>query len=142
MAPNRNGALAAVWLWAVIAGTIAARKGSATAAPMVPRKNVRRDRCFFVMIIAPPPSVNLRDFVSSLNWTDLGPHLERHALDDPHDDRLEAIVVLRRVLHDAPDNGHIGGFEPPAQRVDQQVLGHRADNDIGPAEARLHPLGT
>ncbi len=45
---------AAVRAWAVSAGTIASRNGSATAAPNAPRRNVRRDRCFLVMNMATP----------------------------------------------------------------------------------------
>ena len=47
--PNRNGELAASR--AERAGVIASSIGSAIVAPNAPRMNVRRDRCFFVMII-------------------------------------------------------------------------------------------
>ena len=43
----------------------------------------------------------------------------------PDDDRREVIVVLRRLLHDAPDDGHIGRFDPAAERVGQHPLGER-----------------
>jgi hypothetical protein len=46
--------LAAVRDCAVSAGTIASSIGSAIAAPNVPRMKVRRDRCFFVMIMVAP----------------------------------------------------------------------------------------
>ena len=36
------------------AGIMASRNGSATVAPIAPRTNVRRERCFFVMIMASP----------------------------------------------------------------------------------------
>jgi len=39
---------AAVFRWAVAAGTIASRNGNATVAPS-PRRTVRRERCFLVM---------------------------------------------------------------------------------------------
>ena len=42
---------------AVSAGTMASSRGSAIAAPKVPRRNVRRDECFFVMIMAAWPSL-------------------------------------------------------------------------------------
>src|SRR5262249_21779733 len=45
--PRRRMGAAAVSASGVIAGTIASRSGSATAAP-IPRNNVRRSRCFFV----------------------------------------------------------------------------------------------
>src|SRR5262249_1553760 len=48
MAPNRVLAPAAACLNGVAAGTIDSRKGRAIVTP-APCKNVRRDRCFFVM---------------------------------------------------------------------------------------------
>ena len=57
MAPNRNGERAAVRDCAVSAGTIASSSGSAIVAPKAPRMNVRRDRCFFVMIMTTVPSL-------------------------------------------------------------------------------------
>src|SRR5207247_141310 len=44
------------------AGVMAWRKGRATAAP-APRRNVRRDRCFFVMIIDPMGLTPLSTYV-------------------------------------------------------------------------------
>src|SRR5262245_43102442 len=48
--PIRNG-VAAVLVFADNAGAIASSIGSAIVAPKAPRRKVRRDRCFFVMII-------------------------------------------------------------------------------------------
>ena len=48
--PSRRTGAAAVFARAVIDGTIASRSGSATVAPM-PRRNVRRGKAFFEMIM-------------------------------------------------------------------------------------------
>ena len=103
---------------AVSAGTIASSRGSATAAPKVPRRNVRRDRCFFVMIMCYCGHFRSCDAVDGFGRLQFGPHLERRALDDAHDDRREAIVVLRRFLTIAPDDGHVGRLDArgPAHR--------------------------
>jgi hypothetical protein len=50
-APKRRGGFAAVFAVAVSAGTMASRKGSASAVP-TPRRNVRRGNDSFVMNIA------------------------------------------------------------------------------------------
>jgi len=47
-APNRNSGLAAVFDWAVRAGTIASSSGRATVAP-TPLRNVRLGSDFLVM---------------------------------------------------------------------------------------------
>src|SRR5512143_3755481 len=47
MKPARRVGLAAVWASAVPAGIMASSKGRATVAPM-PRRKVRRCKCFFV----------------------------------------------------------------------------------------------
>ncbi len=46
----------------------------------------------------------------------------------------QAIVVLRRLFHDAPNDGHIGRFDPAAQGVGQHPFGERRDERIGPAQ--------
>jgi hypothetical protein len=48
MNPRCGFGLAAVWASAVQAGIIASNKGRPTVTP-APRRNVRRERCFFVM---------------------------------------------------------------------------------------------
>src|SRR6185503_19024935 len=48
MNPMCGFGLAAVWARAVQAGIIASRSGRPTVTP-APRRNVRRERCFFVM---------------------------------------------------------------------------------------------
>ena len=112
------------------AGTIASSSGSAIAAPNVPRRNVRRDRCFFVMIMATAPSL-VRPLLDWFGRLQPRPHLERRALDDAVNDRREAVVVLRRLLHDAPDDRHIGRLEAAAQRVGQHPLGQHGDEGFG-----------
>ena len=64
----------------VCAPTIESSSGSATVAP-TPCRNVRRDRCFFVMNI------------SLLLGRGLGLHLERRALHDRHDERREPVPI-------------------------------------------------
>ena len=78
--PERRGC-AAVLACAVSAGTIASSSGSATAAPNVPRMNVRRDRCFFVMIMATVP-LACATLLTVSAGSSARPHLERRALDD------------------------------------------------------------
>ncbi len=48
--PMRGDPAAAVFFSKVCAGSIASSKGNASVTP-IPRKNVRRGRCFFVMNI-------------------------------------------------------------------------------------------
>src|SRR5687767_3981281 len=95
MQPSRVGrAPAAVCANAVPAGIIDSSSGSASVTPM-PWRNVRRDRCFFVM--------NDIASVSSLNGSDdpsvrilrapLHALLERIALDDAEHERGEAVSL-------------------------------------------------
>src|SRR4026209_906960 len=115
MAPNRNGVLAAVCAWAVSAGTIASSMGSAIAAPNVPRRNVRRDRCFFVMIMAAVPSLRNADRAfqrlcdSARGFCRLkpGPHLEWRGFDDAQNDRFKAVIIGSRLLDDAANDWHV-----------------------------------
>src|SRR5262245_48494495 len=84
IAAKRCGRFAAVRACAVSAGTIASRKGSATVAPNVPTRNVRRDKCFLVMNMATPVSVSLRDSLLS-GLPGFHSHLERRTFDDALD---------------------------------------------------------
>src|SRR5215510_11438331 len=130
MAPKRKGVFAAVRAWAVRAGTIASSMGSAIAAPKVPRKNVRRDRCFFVMIMAAVPSLRNADR-ASLRLCDSGrgfcrlqpgPHLEWRAFDDALNDRFETIASSCVLLNNAANDGHIRWFHASTQGVGQHPL--------------------
>src|SRR5688572_26710673 len=112
MHDSRVRPAAAVLASAVRAGTIASRKGSATVAPM-PRRTVRRERCFLVryMLISPA-------------------HLECWTLDDPQDEGREAITRSGRVAHDPADGRHVEGRETSAETVGHEVLGERAHDDL------------
>src|SRR5690606_6582517 len=97
----RGFGAAAVCASAVAAGTMASRKGSATLAPRL-RSTWRRERCFLVMNMAVPPgssSVVERQAVAALRGQGL--HLESGALHDALHDAVEAVVIRRRLLHDA-----------------------------------------
>src|SRR5438876_8843119 len=77
------------------AGSIASRNGRATVTPM-PFRTVRREMCFIVMCMSPLPLLlRIRGGHHGLGLA----HLERGAVHDPDDERREAIVVLRRLLH-------------------------------------------
>ena len=53
---------------------MASRNGSATVAPKVPRMNVRRERCFFVMIMAAPSLFDLSlILIVQRYWVPAGP---------------------------------------------------------------------
>src|SRR4026209_1003217 len=145
MAPNRNGVLAAVCAWAVSAGTIASSMGSAIAAPKVPRRNVRRDRCFFVMIMAAVPSLRnadsafqrLCDSARGFCRFQPGPHLEWRALDDALDDGFETVIIGCRFLDNAANDEHIRWLDASTQGVGHQPLGENSGERFRPAEDRI-----
>src|SRR5436190_15706224 len=103
MQARRVFGLAAVWADGVAAGTIDSRNGSATLAP-TPCRNVRRDTCFFMM--------NMTRLLSSAL---LPLHLKRRALDDPQDDRREAIVAGRGASNDRANGRHISVLHRPPE---------------------------
>src|SRR2546422_8562558 len=83
MAPNRVRGLAAVCASGVAAGTIDSRKGKAMVTP-APRRNVRRERCFFVMnIMIFSSSETARSSLYpervTRNYSLLAPHREQFA---------------------------------------------------------------
>ena len=86
------------------AGTIDSSSGSASVTP-VPRRNVRRERCFFVMNVTArvPPSYR---FI----WNGT-------LLHDADDERREPVVVAGRVANDGAHGRHVEVLDPPAQRV-------------------------
>src|ERR1700734_2996049 len=110
MNPMWGVGVAAVAASAVRAGIIASSKGSATAAPM-PRKNVRRSRCFLVMNIRSP----LFLMTGRCNLDRAGRrlrrsfHLERYALRDSHHYRREPVVVPLGVAHNLAYRRHVVG---------------------------------
>src|SRR5438876_11656161 len=99
MQVSRLFGFAAVLPSGVCAGTMDSRKGNAIVTP-APRRNVRRDRCFFVMNIVSTlhPSYLVR--VRAL-WF-FHPHLKGVALHDGHNQRGESIVVARGLSRDGP----------------------------------------
>src|SRR5262245_10060278 len=112
----------AVFDCAVRAGAIASSIGSAIVAPNAPRRKVRRDRCFFVMIICllhswavdRPYGCRSGHSVAGLSGFQARPHLERLAFDNSVDDGAEAVAILSRLPDDAAYDRHIGRFEAPS----------------------------
>src|SRR5438128_1215871 len=91
MHDSRVRPAAAVFASSVLAGTIASSNGSEIVTPM-PLRTVRRDRCFLVITIAFGSLLVGRGLSSA--------HLKRRAVDDAHDERREAQIVLPRLLDD------------------------------------------
>src|ERR1700722_2845399 len=151
MKPMRGFGEAAVLASAVPAGIMASSSGSAIDTP-IPRRTVRRDRCFLVMkciLVTTPRRLCLHSYPGSplagcpvrrmrrtLLLLRLGSLrlvrnrvirgralLELVTVDDPHDDRREAIVVFRAVAHDGADRRHIVIVDRATRRVGHQLLG-------------------
>src|SRR5262249_5560425 len=132
MNPRRGLGDAAVCASAVHAGTIASSRGRPMATP-APRRNVRRDRCFFVMNIRqlhgsrPTPPCGISHISPRrhlLYFLRHFPHLKRHALHNAHNDGREPVVVTRRVTDDASDDGHVIVFDASTQGIAHQLPGH------------------
>src|SRR5688572_18805919 len=130
--PKRNG-VAAAFDCAPNAGVIASSIGSAIVAPKAPRRKVRRDRCFFVMIIVSLPWAASRPYSCRLSYSFAGfsgfqtrPHLKRRACNNLVNDRTETVSVHSRLLHDTPDDRHVRRFQSATQSVHHHTLGdHR-----------------
>src|SRR5262245_46502771 len=145
MAPNRNGVFAAVLPWAVRAGTIASSMGSAIAAPKVPRRNVRRDRCFFVMIMAALPSLRNADWAflrlcnSGRGFGRLQPgaHLKWRAFNDALDDGFETVIIGTGFLDDAANDGHVRRLDAAPEGVGHHPLGEDGGECLRPAQNRV-----
>src|ERR1700735_3119043 len=93
---------AAVFASGVWAGTMESSKGRASVTP-IPRKNVRRGKCFLVMNIVSRLSICFSS--AGLGGSRLfRSHLKRRALHDSQHQRREAVTVARGipcgVLHD------------------------------------------
>src|SRR5215467_269788 len=95
MAPNRVRAFAAVCRSGVAAGTMDSRKGNAIVTP-APVRNVRRDRCFFVM-----------NAIFSLQRFSLHFLLKRIALDHSEDQRRELVVVWSSLSNNRTNRRHV-----------------------------------
>src|SRR4051812_28942847 len=151
IAPKRRvgfGA-AAVLAIAVIAGTIDSSSGSASVTP-IPRRKVRLGNDILVMNMAassllgpaqPPATRALtsggpdRRVVTFLSHLD--PLLKGRAVDDALHNRRELVIVRRAATDDRAHRGHVVIRETAAERVGQQLLGHRADEDLRVAHQRL-----
>src|SRR4249920_2701503 len=103
MNPKRWRGRAAVCASGVCAGTIASRNGSASVAPTLPRRNVRREMYFRVMNMS---AVSL-----------LHSHLERRALHDTGHERRKLVALPGGFPDDRSYHGHVGIFEAPPEGV-------------------------
>src|SRR5690606_22143732 len=130
---SRCGAWPAVRANATPAGIIASSNGSAMHAP-APRNTARRDRCFFVMNMpssplqqpGSPPSFSRASSRGVVRGhrplgLELGraPHQERLANDDLPNDRLEPVIILRRLAHDLAHGRHVAIVERSPECVFQ-----------------------
>src|SRR3954463_4272971 len=98
------------------------KNGSATAAP-APRKNVRRPRCSFLIIMTRVPSWEIfRRGQGSRHSL-----LERHAFNNAQNKRRPPITVSGRLMHDRPFRRHVVIFGAAAQSIDQQIVDECAD---------------
>src|SRR5258706_14847054 len=118
---SRLFGFAAVLLNGVCAGTIDSKNGNATVTP-APRRNVRRERCFFVinMVTLLELSNNHRDTKALRRVRTSVPlclcgyypcllhlHLKRRALHDPYYERRKTIIIARGVANYRPDHRHV-----------------------------------
>src|SRR4051794_17136020 len=110
---------AAVCARGVCAGTIASRNGSASVAPTLPRRNVRREMYFRVMNMS---AVSL-----------LYSHLERRALHDRGHERRKLVALPGGFPDDGSYHGHVGVLEAAAERVREQHFARRARKLLGTA---------
>src|SRR4029079_19274206 len=97
--PKRWSGRATVFASGVCAGTMASRNGSASVAPTLPRKNIRREMCFRVINMS---AVSLLDS-----------HLERAALHDTGHERRKLVALPGGFPDHRSYDGHIGVFEAP-----------------------------
>src|SRR5688572_33270494 len=84
--------------------------GSANVTP-TPRRNVLRAMCFLVMIIAGFLSLFFRS------------HLKRLAVDDPHHNRHEFVVLFFGVTNDGTNDGHVVILNASAQSIGHGPFG-------------------
>src|SRR5688572_28617721 len=120
---NRCFGAAAVCASAVRAGTMASRKGSASAAP-APRRTVRRGMCFFVInMMNVSPLLTSRPLSSGGGCGWLHVHLEHLVLDDAQHERREAVVARLGLANDGAHDGHVVVLDAAAERIGQQALG-------------------
>src|SRR5450755_547775 len=129
MQARRVLGFAAVFARGVCAGTIESSSGSARDAPM-PRSNVRRDRCFFVMNMLFLSSPQLMA-VPCIRWRRLRifhpSHLEWRTLHHSQNKRRKTIVAVRCFPLDAANERHVAIVDDAAQSIGQQVFGERSE---------------
>src|SRR5688500_11285342 len=93
------------------AGIIASRSGRVSAAP-APRRNARRWIAFLCITIAHTP------------------HLEWRAFDDAEDHDGPAVLVSRRIAHDLAHGRAVIRLDAAAERVSEQPLGERVEEQV------------
>src|SRR6185436_6747763 len=125
MPTNRFTGDAALSRSGVSAGTIASRKGRASATP-APRRNVRRGMCSFLINIERPFVASAFRRTSSV-LDRLCAHLKLRALHYTQKYRRKAVVVFRSVAHDGAQLGHVLVLDAAAERVGHHLLGHHPD---------------
>src|SRR5437870_2950851 len=146
--PTRLAGAAAVFFSSVCAGTIESSSGNARVTP-IPRRNVRRGRCFLVRNIAllclpvKLPRLNVSYIYAGLKpertllfvLCRVGryvvairhpAHLKRRAFDDRGYQRRESIVVRGGILDDAAHHRHIVGFESLSELVNHELFRNRS----------------
>src|SRR5260370_5545361 len=114
MQARRLWGAAAVLRSGVCAGTMESSSGRARPTPM-PRRIVRRERCFLVM------------YMLSLNFF-RSTHLKRSALHDAKNKCREAVVLLRRLRSDGAYCRHVTIIDHTAEAIRQQVLRKFTEN--------------
>src|SRR5439155_12808305 len=127
--PDEDGP-AAVVAYALPAGSMASRNGSATVTTM-PFRTVRRERCFFVMRIS---------WLLPLRSGERGfrlRHLERRTVHDAQNKGRKSVAVLGRFLHDRPNGRLVVIFATPAERIRPQVFGEVANHRLRVVDQRL-----
>src|SRR5438552_2179281 len=114
--------------------------GSASDTPM-PRRTVRRERCFLVMNI----DVRLLFHSGDIGCRGLrlfrSSHLERGALYDAEDERGETVVAPGRLALNATHERHISIISYAADAVSQKIFGKSTDKCIGMIRNRLTQAG-
>src|SRR5205814_1813811 len=96
MAPNRVRALAAVCRNGVAAGTIDSRKGRAIVTP-APRRNVRRERYFFVMNMISTPVSSSSSFGTVRSERLPGPAKKNDTGSEPNAERSSALPAYHNI---------------------------------------------
>src|ERR1700720_1525228 len=133
---------AAVFATGVCAGTMESSNGSAKDTPM-PRKIVRRERCFLVMNIALGLLIQVAG--NSIGRRVLiffcSSHLERRAFHDPQNERGKSVVVFGGLVLDGADERHIVIVDHAADAISQKIFREGSNESIGVVQDRLAKAG-